>query len=87
MVREVIMIFSELQREGQSILLVEQNLKFALDVAHYVFILSRGSVVYESTALDLSQRPDIQLLHLGVSTEAKDLTYETRPDVPSGGMD
>jgi branched-chain amino acid transport system ATP-binding protein len=82
MVREVVMIFFELQREGQSILLVEQNLKFALDVAHYVFILSKGRVVYESTALDLSQRPDIQLVHLGVSTEARDLKRETVADVP-----
>ncbi len=75
MVRELIKIFSELEREGQSILLVEQNLKFALDVAERVFILSRGTVVYESTALDLSQRPDIQLEHLGVSAEAKDLKH------------
>jgi branched-chain amino acid transport system ATP-binding protein len=71
MVKEVIKILSELEREGQSILLVEQNLRFALDVAEHVYMLSRGSVVYESTSLDLSQRPDIQLLHLGVSTEAK----------------
>lgn len=71
MVKEVIKILSELEKEGQSILLVEQNLRFALDVADHVFILSRGKVVYESTSLDLSHRPDIQLLHLGVSTEAK----------------
>ncbi|MBP1731008.1 MAG: high-affinity branched-chain amino acid transport ATP-binding protein [Deltaproteobacteria bacterium] len=71
MVKEVIKILSELEKEGQSILLVEQNLRFALDVAEHVYILSRGSVVYDSTSLDLSRRPDIQLLHLGVSTEAK----------------
>ena len=87
MVSELIKIFSELEREGQSILLVEQNLKFALDVAEHVFILSRGKVVYESTALDLSQRPDIQLVHLGVSTGAKDLKRGTVAGVPSGGTD
>ncbi len=70
MVKEIIKILSELEREGQSILLVEQNLKFSLDVAERVFILSRGKVVYQSTSLDLSERPDVQLLHLGVSTEA-----------------
>ena len=75
MVKEVIKILSELEREGQSILLVEQNLKFALDVAGHVFVLSRGTVVYESTAVDLSQRPDIQLAHLGVSTVARDLKH------------
>ena len=71
MVRELVKIFTELERDGQSILLVEQNLKFALHVAEHVLILSRGRVVYESTSLDLSRQPDIQLLHLGVSTDTK----------------
>lgn len=71
MVRELVKIFSQLQGEGQSILLVEQNLKFAMDLAKYVFILSRGIVVYESATEDLRQRPDIQLMHLGVSSEAR----------------
>jgi len=71
MVRELVKIFSELEKEGQSILVVEQNLKFALDVAEHVFILSRGRVVHESTSLELSQSPDVQLAHLGVSTETK----------------
>ncbi len=71
MVRELLKIFAELKTEGQSILLVEQNLKFALDVAEHVFILSRGKVAYQSTSRDLSQNPDIQLAHLGVSTDAK----------------
>jgi len=87
MVRELIKIFFELKREGQSILLVEQNLKFALDVAEHVCILSRGKVVYESTSLDLSQRPDVQLVHLGVSTDTKALKHATFADVPSGDTD
>jgi branched-chain amino acid transport system ATP-binding protein len=68
MVRELVKILSQLQGEGQSLLLVEQNLKFAMDLADYVFILSRGMVVYDSATEDLRQRPDIQLLHLGVSS-------------------
>ena len=87
MVRELIKIFFELEREGQSILLVEQNLKFVLDVAEHVCILSRGKVVYESTSLDLSQRPDVQLVHLGVSTDTKAFKHETFADVPFGDTD
>jgi branched-chain amino acid transport system ATP-binding protein len=75
MVRELLKIFSELEAEGQSILLVEQNLKFALDVAEHAFILSRGKVVYESTSLELSKNPEIQLAHLGVSTD----THAAKP--------
>jgi branched-chain amino acid transport system ATP-binding protein len=65
-VRELIRILSLLSKEGQSILLVEQNLQFALNVSDYLFILSRGKVVYESTPLELSQRSDVQLSYLGV---------------------
>lgn len=71
MVKEVTKILAALEKEGQSILLVEQNLRFALEVAEHVYILSRGIVVYDSTSLELSRRPEMQLLHLGVSTEAK----------------
>jgi branched-chain amino acid transport system ATP-binding protein len=72
-VRELIRILSMLSKEGQSILLVEQNLQFALNVAGYVYILSRGRVVYESTPLDLSGKPEAQFAHLGVGqAETKD---------------
>ena len=87
MVRELIKIFSELEREGQSILLVEQNLGFALDVAEHVYILSRGRVVYESTSLDLSQKPDVQLVYLGVSTDTKAVKHDTSANSSAGSTD
>jgi branched-chain amino acid transport system ATP-binding protein len=65
-IRELTRILSQLAKEGQSILLVEQNLQFALNVANYLFILSRGKVVYESLTLELSQKPELQLAYLGV---------------------
>jgi len=65
-IRELIKILSQLSKEEQSILLVEQNLQFALNVADRVSILSRGKVVYESTPLELSRKPEIQLAYLGV---------------------
>jgi branched-chain amino acid transport system ATP-binding protein len=73
-IRELTKIFSQLSGEEQSILLVEQNLQFALNVANRVSILSRGRVVYESTPLELSRRPDIQLAYLGVGeSETKEM--------------
>ena len=73
-IRELIDIFSQLAKEGQSILLVEQNLQFALDIAEYLFILSRGRIVYESTPSDLSGKPEVQLAYLGVGqSEAKEI--------------
>ncbi len=65
-IQQLIKILSQLSQEKQSILLVEQNLQFALKVAHYLFILSRGKVVYESLPQELSQKPEVQLACLGV---------------------
>jgi len=65
-IRELIKILSGLSKGKESILLVEQNLQFALKVANYLFILSRGKVVYECMPRELSQRPEIQLAYLGV---------------------
>jgi branched-chain amino acid transport system ATP-binding protein len=57
----------EFKKLGMSVLLVEQNLQFALEVAESVYILSRGKVVYQSTGPELSRNPDVQLTHLGVA--------------------
>ncbi len=65
-IQQLIKILSQLLKEKQSILLVEQNLQFALSVAHHLFILSRGKVVYESLPQELSQKPEVQLAYLGV---------------------
>ena len=71
---ELIKILSQLTKEGQSILLVEQNLQFALNIADYLFILSRGKIVYESTPAELSKKPEVQLAYLGVGqSETKEI--------------
>jgi branched-chain amino acid transport system ATP-binding protein len=75
-IRELIKILSQLAKEGQSILLVEQNLQFALNIADYLFILSRGKIVYESTPPELSQKPEVQLAYLGVGQSE---TKERKP--------
>ncbi|PMC37892.1 ABC transporter ATP-binding protein [Bacillus sp. UMB0899] len=49
MVREVIRIIRELKDNGMSMLLVEQNLAMAMDLADYVYILNKGSIVFEGT--------------------------------------
>jgi len=66
-ISELIRIIYQLERDGQSILVVEQNLQFAIKIAKKVSILSMGKVVYESTAEGLAKREDIQISYLGVS--------------------
>jgi len=47
MVREVIKIIKKLKESGMSMLIVEQNLAMAAELADYIYILSKGSVVFE----------------------------------------
>ena len=42
-----------LHREGQSILLVEQNAEIALSVCDYAYLMKRGSIVGQGTASEL----------------------------------
>jgi branched-chain amino acid transport system ATP-binding protein len=65
-VREVGHIIGELRREGLSILLVEQNLPFALSVANRVHVLSRGQIVHSSTPAELAANDEVKSRHLGV---------------------
>ena len=65
-VREVGHIIGELRREGLSILLVEQNLPFALSVADRVHVLSRGQIVHSSTPAELAANDEVKSRHLGV---------------------
>jgi branched-chain amino acid transport system ATP-binding protein len=49
---------------GVSVILVEQNVKMALRVAHRVYIMQKGMVTYEGRAQDCTE--EVLLQHLGV---------------------
>src|SRR5690606_30978208 len=56
-VAEVGATIAKLKAAGQSILLVEQNVDLALDLADDVVILATGRVVFEGSAPDLRAAP------------------------------
>ena len=66
-VKEVGRIILQLKQKGFSILLVEQNLPMALKVADYVYILSNGEVVYESTPQPLRVNEEVKAKYIGVA--------------------
>ena len=51
---------------GTAVLLVEQNVAMAMEVAHRAYVLEEGRVVAEGTPADLLARPEIQRAYLGV---------------------
>ncbi|MER3455357.1 MAG: ABC transporter ATP-binding protein [candidate division GAL15 bacterium] len=62
-------ILQALNRDGLSILLVEQNARMALQVAHYGYVLEAGRLVLEGPAERLREDPNVQELYLGVQRE------------------
>ena len=57
----------ELKSEGVSMLLVEQNLQMALDLAERVYILDQGEVVFDGAAQELKNNDQLTASYLGVS--------------------
>ncbi len=65
-VREVERIIREIKSRGLSLLLVEQDSTFALRLVDYVYIMSRGTIVYESEPDQLRHNAEIRSRYLGV---------------------
>ena len=66
-VQQVGEVTKQLQQAGFSILLVEQNLPLALEVADYTYVISKGVVVYESAPEELRNNEEVQARHLSVA--------------------
>jgi branched-chain amino acid transport system ATP-binding protein len=62
-------VLSQIIQKGTTILLVEQNARLALGIAHYGYILEAGRIVLGGTSEELKNNKDIQELYLGVSTD------------------
>jgi len=65
-VAEVGRTISRLKAERQSIVLVEQNLKLALDVADSAVILNTGRCVFAGSAAELARNEELIVQNLGV---------------------
>ncbi len=67
LVKEVGHIITQLKESGLSILLVEQNVAMALAVADYVYVMSKGKIIYESTPQELRDNKEMRNKYLGVA--------------------
>lgn len=64
-VQDMFKIIKALHAKGVNILLVEQNIHQALDVADYGFVLQTGAVVMEGDAKTLLTDPEIKKAYMG----------------------
>jgi branched-chain amino acid transport system ATP-binding protein len=65
LVREIFRVLVELRQRGLSILLVEQNVRAALQVSDYGYVLEMGEVAAEGDGAALAQDPRILATYLG----------------------
>ena len=63
-VDEVFAHLARLKSEGYTILLVEQNAAKALELADYVYVLERGSIVLEGTVAEMVDDPRVREAYL-----------------------
>ena len=64
-VEEIFRIIKEINEEGVTVLLVEQNANLALTYAHRGYILKNGYVDLEGTSSELSNNEDVKKAYLG----------------------
>jgi branched-chain amino acid transport system ATP-binding protein len=55
----------EINKEGMTILLVEQNANFALDVSQRAYVLETGKVTLTGGSNDLRTNPEVMKAYLG----------------------
>ena len=66
LVEEIFRIIVEINKQGTSILLVEQNAQMALSVAHRAYVLETGRIVLSGPAKDIAENPQVRTAYLGV---------------------
>lgn len=65
LVKEIFQIIKDINAEGTTVLLVEQNAKMALSIANRGYVMETGKIVMSGTGAKLIESPDIQKAYLG----------------------
>jgi branched-chain amino acid transport system ATP-binding protein len=65
LVEEIFRIIEEINKQGMSILLVEQNAAMALSIANRAYVLETGTVALEGPAQELLENPQVKTAYLG----------------------
>ncbi|MEG0768354.1 MAG: ABC transporter ATP-binding protein [Ruthenibacterium sp.] len=65
LVQEIFRIIRDLNQSGVTILLVEQNAKMALEIAHRAYVLETGTIAMSGDASELANDPKVRAAYLG----------------------
>ncbi len=65
LVKEIFNIIKEINKQGTTILLVEQNAQQALKIADWAYVLENGKIALSGSGQDLISSQEIQKVYLG----------------------
>ena len=65
LVEQIFDTITDINRQGMTILLVEQNAAMALSIAHRGYVLETGSIALAGTSTELSDNADVRRAYLG----------------------
>lgn len=64
-IKEIFNIIVDIQKQGTTVLLIEQNAKMALTIANRGYVLETGEIVLSGTGAELLESDDVQKAYLG----------------------
>jgi branched-chain amino acid transport system ATP-binding protein len=65
LVNEIFSIIKEINEQGTTILLVEQNANIALSIAHRAYVMETGSIILEGSGKELANSDQVKKAYLG----------------------
>jgi len=65
LVEQIFQTVENINRQGTTILLVEQNAAIALSVAHRAYVLETGTIALSGSAAELHEHPEVRRAYLG----------------------
>ena len=65
LIKEIFSIIEDINREGTTILLVEQNANMALSIAHRAYVMETGRITLQGAAKELAASEDVRKAYLG----------------------
>ena len=66
MVAAVLDLVARIRAQGVSVLLVEQNVRRALGLAHHGYVLESGRIVLQGRGAELAEHPKVRRAYLGL---------------------
>lgn len=64
-VADIFKVIEEINQDGTTVLLVEQNVRQALKIAHYAYVLETGKTVLHGKADEIANNPRVMEAYLG----------------------